>query len=110
MYGLFYDIIRMGEAVPASVPASIDLADVYSEIFPLLKEEGEYLGLIDPQGTTLQVMYHADEDRYWFEVPRPDLKGSFGAYLSWDSAHDLIKSLAGNFPKEGYPGFQFNSW
>lgn len=55
-------------------------------------------------------MYYADEDQYWFEVLNPKLKGSYGVYLSFNSAINLIKSITGNFPSEGYSSFEFNSW
>ena len=109
MYRVFYSIDRLGE-VSSEDAHDIDLADVYSEIFPLLKEDGEYFGLVDSNGTTLQAMYDADNDQYWFEVPRPDLQGSFGMNLSFDASIDLIKSLGGSFPLEGFDGFEFQAW
>jgi hypothetical protein len=74
----------MGDEVSADAPVSMKLADVYSELFPLMKEDREFFGLVDSKGTTLQAMYHSQEGNYWFEVPRPDL--------------------------EGFSGFEFNSW
>ena len=55
-------------------------------------------------------MYDSERDTYWFEVPRPDLGGSYGADLSFDAAMDLIKSLDGTLPLEGFDGFEFQSW
>ncbi|WP_455207451.1 hypothetical protein [Kaarinaea lacus] len=110
MYQAFYNIIRKGVEVPAEAPVSMELADIYSEVFPLMKEDREFFGIIDSKGTTLQAMYHEEEDNYWFEVPRPDLKGSFGNYLTFDEATDLIKSIIGDIPIEGYSGFDFNPW
>ncbi|MGI9235255.1 MAG: hypothetical protein ACR2RD_16605 [Woeseiaceae bacterium] len=110
MYRAYYNIIRLKEEVTSQDAREVELADVYSNIFPLMKEDREYFGLIDSQGTVLQAMYDEDEDQYWFEVPRPDLKGSFGSNLSFDAAMDLIKSLDGLFPKEGFEGFEFQAW
>ena len=110
MYRLFHNIIRLGEAIPAEDAREIELADVYSDIFPSMKEDGEFFGLIDSRGNTLQAMYDADADRYWFEVPRPDLGGSFGVSLSFDDSMDLIKSLDGLFSQEGGEGFEFQAW
>lgn len=100
----------MGDEVLANATVSIELADVYSELFPLMKEDREFFGLVDSKGTTLQAMYHSEKDNYWFEVPRPDIEGSFGLYLTFDKAADLIKSIEGDFPLEGFSGFEFNSW
>ena len=110
MYRVFYNIIRLGEEITAEDAREVELADVYSNIFPLMKEDREFFGLIDSQGTTLQAMYDASADSYWFEVPRPDLRGSFGANLSFDDAVDLIKSLDGLFSRKGGEGFDFQAW
>lgn len=109
MYRVFYNAVRLGE-VPAEDARDIDLADVYTEIFPLLNEEGEYFGLVDSNGTTLQAMYDEENDQYWFEVPRPDLQGSYGKHLSFDASMDLIKSLGRSFPVDGFDGFEFQAW
>ncbi|GAA6140172.1 hypothetical protein NBRC116583_39200 [Arenicella sp. 4NH20-0111] len=106
----FYSIQRLGNEVSATSPIPIELADVYSRIFPFVKEDKEYFGLIDTNGTTLQAMYYCEEDLYWFEVPRPDLEGSYGCYLNFDQAADLIKTLENTFPQKGFEGFEFNSW
>ena len=110
MYHAFYNIMRKGDEVPADASVPIELADVYSDLFPMMNEDREFFGLVDSKGTTLQAMYHSEEDHYWFEVPRPDLEGSFGTYLSFDEAADLIKSIDGDIPLEGFSGFEFNTW
>lgn len=110
MYRAFYNIIRLGKEVPSQDAHEVELADLYSNIFPSMKEDREFFGLIDSQDTVLQAMYDEDADQYWFEVPRPDLQGSFGSSLSFDAAMDLIKSLDGLFPKEGFEGFEFQFW
>lgn len=110
MYRAFHNIIRLGEEVPSRNAREVELADVYSNIFPFMKEHREFFGLIDSHGTVLQAMYDEDQDHYWFEVPRPELQGSFGARLSFDAAMDLIKSLEGPFPEDGFEGFEFQAW
>ena len=108
-YRVFYSAVGLGD-IAAADAIDMELADIYSEVFPLLKEDREFFGLVDSHGTTLQAMYDEDNDQYWFEVPRPDLGGSYGANLSFDAAIDLIKSLGGAVPPEGFDGFQFQSW
>ena len=110
MYRVFYNVIRLSEEVASQDAREIELADVYTDIFPLVKEDREFIGLIDAEGTVLQAMYDEGADQYWFEVPRPDLQGSFGTNLSFDAAIDLIKSLDGLFPREGFEGFEFQAW
>jgi hypothetical protein len=110
MYRVFYSVIRLSEEVAAQDAHEMVLEDVYSDIFPLVKEDKEFLGLIDAEGTVLQAMYDEGTGHYWVEVPRPDLQGSFGSNLSFDEAIDLIESLDGLFPREGFDGFEFQAW
>lgn len=85
MYRVFYNIIRLENEITSQDTREVELADVYSNIFPLMKEDGEFFGLIDSQG-------------------------SFGSNLSFDAAMDLMKSLDGPFPKKGFEGFEFQAW
>ena len=75
-----------------------------------MKEDREFFGVTDDRGTTLQAMYNSELDEYWFEVPRPDLGGSYGASLGWDAATDLLKAVQAPIPLEGFDGFEFQSW
>jgi len=102
--------VRLGDEVAADSPLQIEIEAFCLEIFPFVKEDGDFFGFIDSQGITLQAMYHSDADSFWFEVPCPDLEGAFGAHLSSDSASDLVHSLSGDFPKRGYPDFEFRAW
>ncbi len=108
-YRVFYNIIRLG-SIAADDAVEMELADVYSEVFPLLKEDREFVGLFDAGDRTLQAMYDEENDEYWFEIPRPDLEGSYAKILSFDSAVDLIKALGGTFPDDGFEGFEFQPW
>lgn len=110
MYRVFYNVIRLSEEVAAQDARGMVLADVYTDIFPLVKEDKEFLGLIDAEGTVLQAMYDESAGHYWMEVPRPDLQGSFGINLSFGEAINLIKSLDGLFPCDGFEGFEFQAW
>ena len=53
MYRAFYNIVRLGEEVPSKDAREVELADVYSKIFPLMKEDRYFFGLIDSKGTVL---------------------------------------------------------
>ena len=100
----------MGNEILASSPVPINLEDVCSEIFPLMREDREFFGLIDQNGTTLQALYLEDDDLCWFEIPRPDLQGAYGRHLDHDTAAALLEEISGPFPLEGYDGFKFENW
>lgn len=109
-YLAFYDIVRLGDPVEADNAIPVSVKEIQDSLFPLIKENREYLGLIDSDETTLQMLYDADADSFWIEVPRPDLQGAFGAQLDYDAVESLLKSLPPKFPLEGFEGFAFASW
>jgi hypothetical protein len=75
-----------------------------------LDEDGDFFGLIDDEGTTLQVMYSGDDDSYWIEIPRPDKRGSFGCRLSFDLITDVFKVLPARFSQATLPMLKFEAW
>lgn len=56
------------------------------------------------------VGYEPIEDRYWFEVPRSDIGGSYGKHFSFNEALATLKELPKSFPAEGLSGFEFTAW
>ncbi len=85
-------------------------ADVYSELFAELEEHEDFFGMVDENGVTLQCMYHADEDRYWFEIPVEDEGGSYGCFFDFDDAVDFVKMLPATFEIAKFPMLTFEPW
>jgi hypothetical protein len=81
-----------------------------TELLGSLADDGDFIGLIDNRGTTLQVMYDAGDDTYFVEVPSPQRGGSYGARLSFDALTDLFKALPSELGPESLPLLQFRSW
>jgi len=106
----FYNSLEAGEPIDSDNPIEVEADAFFEKLLPSLKEDGEFLGVIDSEGTVLQVAYLSDEDEYWIETPRPDLGGSFGAKFDFDAAKALLNSLESVFPPEGFESFQFQSW
>jgi hypothetical protein len=85
-------------------------ADIYSEMLGSLAEDGDFFGLIDARGTTLQVMYEAKDGTFWVETPRPQEGGSYGVSLTFDQVNDLFKALPSEFSPASLPCLKFRSW
>jgi hypothetical protein len=49
----------------------INISDELPDLLEQLTSNGDFLGLIDRDGNTLQMIYDADDDRYWVEIPIP---------------------------------------
>ena len=80
------------------------------DLLASLSSDGDFFGLIDERETCLQVRFEDEANRYWIEVPRPDLGGSYGAYFSFDDAAQIFEKLPALFPDIGFPGFEFTAW
>ena len=110
MYRAFYNIIRAGEYVDSDDSISITLLEVFEELLPKIKEDKEYLGLIDSKDTTLQFMYEAESDQFWTEIPNPEKNGSYGRNIEYEDMHEFLRDLPEVFPTEGFGGFKFQPW
>jgi hypothetical protein len=107
-YAAFYSLHRVDHHVPADRPVDVDEFDAYALLNRL--EDGDFLGLIDAKGTTLQVTYGAADDQYWIEIPQPESQGSYGRHVSGDEIRGLFKALPERFTVSAFPGFTFRAW
>jgi hypothetical protein len=109
-YRVFYTFYGAGRSVVPDDAVPMDEANIYSELLGSFTKDGDFIGLIDNRGTTLQVMYEADDDAFWVEVPSPQLGGSYGARFSFDALTQLFKALPSEFGPESLTVLQFRSW
>lgn len=109
-YHIFYDAVRLDEPIEAANAITAAASEIVEDYFPLIKEDGEYLGIIDANGTTLQLMYSAEEGRYWVEVPCPGEKGSYGTFLDFEEIRGMLMTLSPTIPVKGLPEFTFKGW
>lgn len=110
IYSIFFSIEAIGRDVSSDMPESCSDIDTYLDLFRALNSEGDFFGLIDSNKVCLQVMYKRDTEQYLIEVPRPDLRGSYGSYFTIEESAKILKSLPETFPLEGFLGFKFMSW
>ena len=85
-------------------------ADIYSPLLGQLSEVGDFIGLIDAQGGTLQVMYEAEDDVYWIEVIDVCKQGSHGKHMNFDELTDFFKALPEHFKPESINDSEFIAW
>ena len=109
-FKVFYAFQESGRQVPADAPVEMLEADIYSELLGEFERDRDFIGLIDSAGVTLQVLYEADHDQYWVELPEPAMSGSHGRYFSFDELADLLRNLPECFTISAFPGLEFQSW
>lgn len=88
----------------------MNVADIYSELLGKLALTSDYIGLIDSDENTMQVMYQLDTDQYWLEVIDEAQQGSHGRFFTFDEITDVFKSLPEKFSTKVFSGLKFNKW
>lgn len=109
-YRVFYCFYAEDAELPADNALDLDLEEIYSELLGRLTSDGDYLGMVDGQGHTLQIMYQATDDHYWVEIPCPERQGSYGCEMDFDHIVDLMKSLPTRFVPQAIPDLAFTAW
>ena len=54
-FKVFYSLQDRKDEVDSTAPVPMELSDVREDLLPRVREEGDSLGLIDSNGTTLQM-------------------------------------------------------
>ena len=109
-YRVFYHFYSSGDSVASEDPVVMNEADIYSPMLGKLSQDGDFIGLIDANGETLQVMYEADNDHYWIEVVALEARGSYGKYMGFDELTDFFKALPSHFSSNSICNAAFMAW
>jgi uncharacterized protein (DUF697 family) len=109
-YRVFYCLYDEEAELSADNATPMDVPDVYADLLGRLTTDGDYLGIIDDDGNTLQMMYQADEDCYWVEIPSPENCGSYGCYMDLVHLVYLMETLPSRLAPEAIPGLVFKAW
>jgi len=93
--------------VPANAPIRVPRANVW-ELSARLFLPGDFFGLIDDGGRTLQAVVEPD-NRVWVEIPAPEQGGSYGRFMDRRELHALLRALPIEFTSATVPGLTFAS-
>lgn len=107
-YQVFYFCFDKGEDVPGSDPVTRAAAELPELAERMLCDEGDFVGVIDASGNTLQFM--AMEDSVWLEIPAPEEHGSYGQHLSFEELLDVLRELPATFSPKLFSEFAFKPW
>lgn len=109
-FDVFYSFHATGASIEADEPIPMQRDDVVPELLGHMVSEGDYIGLCDATGATLQFMYRAGEARFWLEIPSPAEKGSHGALLSREDLVKRLETLPATLSREAFPELRFEPW
>jgi uncharacterized protein (DUF697 family) len=109
-YRVFYCFYGPDINLSAANAARMDITDICAELMPQLTSDGDFLGLIDDDGRTLQMMFQADDVCYRVEMPCPEKRGSYGCNMDLAQLAALMNALPSKFFAEAIPGLVFEAW
>lgn len=109
-YGVYYALHDRGQSIPSDRTVDMEIADIASQVLPALDGDGDYMGLVDQNGTTLQFIYYQESDRFWVEIPFLDEKASHGRWMNFEDCAELLRDLPKTFSIKAFSGFEYHPW
>ena len=109
-YRVFYLFDRFGESVSSASAVEMSARTIREQLLPRLQSEDDYLGIIDPQDHTLQILREPGGERYWVEVPLEAAKASYGRHMSLEELHAFVAQLPAVFDIAAIPGLVYRPW
>ena len=106
---VFYTCYESGETVESRAPIAAAREDIIAIARRVLRGDGDFLGLVDQQDGTLQLMREAD-GRVWMEIPVPAEGGSYGKHVELGEVEATLAGIAVPFDPEELPGLRFEPW
>jgi len=73
-------------------PVSMDSAEVGAAFREHIREQDDFLGVIDAGGVVMQVLRNV-HDRCWIEIPSQTKQGSYGRHTTMEEAAELFDNL-----------------
>jgi hypothetical protein len=109
-FRVFYLINRSGECVSSTSAVAMSPRTICEQMLDRLQSEDDYLGILDAEDTTLQVLPEPGQNRYYVEVPIDAAKASYGRYVSRAELEELVRSLPPRFDEQSIPGLTYRPW
>jgi hypothetical protein len=109
-FRVFYLINRSGERVSSASAVEMTTKAICEQMLDRLQSEDDYLGILDAEDNTLQVLPEPDQQRYYVEVPLDAAKASFGRYVDRAELEALIHELPARIDERSIPGLTYRPW
>lgn len=104
----FYSCNSTEERVDSADAYDIDLKWAANIVVDILRDEGDFFGLTDGAGTTLQFM--RESESVWMEIPSPADRGSYGAHIAITDVRPTIVALPDLLDPKQLTNLDFQAW
>lgn len=102
-YRVYYLFDRFGESVSSASAVEMSARSICDQLLPRLQSEDDFLGIIDPAETILQILCEREPDRYWVELPMEAAKASYGTYMNLEELRAFVAQMPA-LPRRQPPG------
>ena len=109
-YRVFYLINRSGERVSSTSAVEMSPKAICEQMLDRLQSEDDYLGILDAEDNTLQILPEPDRKRYYVEVPLDAAKASYGRYVDRAELEAMIRDLPSCINERNIPGLAYRPW
>lgn len=109
-YRVFYMFERSGESVSSASALEVSSRIIREQLLPRLQGEDDFLGIIDQEENTLQILCEPGLSRYWVELPLDAAKASYGRHMDFAQLQELIRDLPPVFDRDAFPGLEYRPW
>lgn len=108
-FKFFYTDYSTEKSVRSDEAVSETVDNVIGHMKAMLKEEDNFIGLIDENNLMIQFMVEGDGS-ICIDVPMHDRKGSLTKNADLNEAIDVVLSLKGEIVWEEIDGLEFKPW
>lgn len=108
-YRVFYCCNSSGDEIESENAIGMDRDTIVGTAMQLLREEGDFFGIIDEKDNTLQFLLGENEE-VLMEVPKPSGGGSNGKQIMISEVESVLLSLEGEIDPSSFSGMKFESW
>lgn len=108
-YQVFYTSYSLQQSVSSSSPRLLDADQLKTLSLRILKEEDDFLGVIDNEDRVIQFMRSAADD-FRVEIPDVDARNSLQRHLSTEETLELIARLPTSLRDLDLSPFNLVAW
>ena len=108
-YKVFYTCYGTNDTVESSKPYTADRDNMVAIAQQVLRADGDFFGMVDENGVTLQFMRQED-DRIWMEIPVPSEGGSYGRRILVSDLERVLLSVVPPLNPVRMNGLEFKQW
>ncbi len=108
-YQVFYTSYSLQQSVSSSSPRLLDADQLKTLLLRILKEEDDFLGVIDNENRVIQFMRGAADD-FRVEIPDFDARNSLQRHLSTEETLELLACLTTSLRDLDHSRFDLVAW